>query len=74
MLRLFHHLLFLKFYNCWDIEKYYKTDLNILIVTHQGLCDTMIKIINKFSPTYKHKLSNELLRNQDYPFVKVFLI
>jgi 2,3-bisphosphoglycerate-dependent phosphoglycerate mutase len=42
------------------IMNYYKTELNILIVTHQSLCDTMIKIINKFSPTYRHKLSNKI--------------
>ena len=54
------------------IEKYYKTDLNILIVTHQGLCDTMIKIINKFSPSYKDKLTNEI--SNGYQKGKVTLI
>jgi len=43
------------------IEKYYKTELNILIVTHQSLCETVIKIINKFSTEYKHKLENEIV-------------
>lgn len=43
------------------IEKYYKTDLNILLVTHQGLCNTILKIINKFSTNYKNKLGLEIL-------------
>lgn len=54
------------------IGKYYKTNLNILIVTHQGLCDTMIKIINKFSSDYKQKLSNEI--SMGYQKGKVTLI
>ena len=29
------------------ITKYYKTNLNILFVTHQTLCNTVLKIINK---------------------------
>jgi 2,3-bisphosphoglycerate-dependent phosphoglycerate mutase len=43
------------------IEKYYQTDYNILIVTHQSLCNTMMKIINKFSQTHRHKLTNNIL-------------
>ena len=54
------------------IEKYYKTDLNILVVTHQGLCDAVLKIINKFSSIYKHKLSNEI--STGYQKGKVTLI
>jgi 2,3-bisphosphoglycerate-dependent phosphoglycerate mutase len=42
------------------IENYYKTEKNILIVTHQSLCDTMIKVINKFSNDYRHKLNDEI--------------
>jgi broad specificity phosphatase PhoE len=36
------------------IEKYYKTDYNILLVTHQGICKTILKIINKFSSNHKN--------------------
>jgi len=61
----------IKFIKC-IIEKYYKTDLNILIVTHQGPCDTMIKIINKFSKEYRHELSNEIIKG--YQKGKVTLI
>lgn len=43
------------------ITKYYKCDLNILIVTHQTQCKTMLKIINNFSLEYKNKLNDELL-------------
>jgi 2,3-bisphosphoglycerate-dependent phosphoglycerate mutase len=42
------------------IEKYYKTDYNILIVTHQSLCNTMMKIVNKFGINHRHKLTNEI--------------
>ena len=41
------------------IKEYYKTDLNILLVTHQGLCNTILKIINKTS-IYKNKLGLEI--------------
>ena len=44
------------------IEKYYKTNLNILIVTHSTLCNTALKIINKFSKNYKHKLNEEIIK------------
>ena len=37
------------------IEQNYKTDNNILIVTHQTLCTTMLKVINKFG-----KLSDQI--------------
>ena len=64
------------------IKKYYKYDLNILIVTHQTLCKSIIKIINKFSLEYKNKLNNELLSkygkgkiclifNNDWTFKKI---
>jgi broad specificity phosphatase PhoE len=43
------------------IKQYYKTDFNILIVTHQTLCNLVIKIINKFSVIYKDKLDSEIL-------------
>ena len=38
------------------IEKYYKTDLNILLVTHQSPCQTILKIINNNSNYDKGKL------------------
>jgi len=54
------------------IEKYYKTDLNILLVTHQGICDTFLKIINKFSLIYKNKLNQEI--KSEYQKGKLCLI
>ena len=42
------------------IEQYYDKDLNILLVTHQGLCDTILKIINKFSSSHKNRLNDEV--------------
>ena len=51
------------------IKKYYKYDLNILIVTHQSLCKSIIKVINKFSLEYKN---NNLLL--DYQKGKLCLI
>lgn len=44
------------------IEKYYKTDLNILLVTHSTLCNSVLKIINKFSKEYRHKLNDEIIK------------
>ena len=54
------------------IEKNYKSDNNILIVTHQTLCKTIIKIINKFSINHKHKLNNEI--SNEYQKGKLCLI
>ena len=54
------------------IEKYYKTDLNILLVTHQGLCDKILKIINRFSTSHKNKLNAEI--QQEYQKGKFCLI
>jgi len=54
------------------IETYYKTDDNILIVTHQSLCNTALKIINKYSVQYKHTLDDEIAKG--YQKGKVSLI
>jgi len=51
------------------ILKYHKTDNNILIVTHQGLCKIMLKIINKYGNI---KPSNELIK--EYPTGIISLI
>jgi len=42
------------------IEEYYKTDLNILLVTHQGICTSILRFINDSSPKYKNKLNQEI--------------
>ena len=42
------------------IKEYHATELNILLVTHQGLCDTILKIINKFSSSHKNQLNTEI--------------
>ena len=42
------------------IEKYYRTDFNILLVTHQGICTSILRFINDSSPNYKNKLSDEI--------------
>jgi broad specificity phosphatase PhoE len=31
------------------VNKYYKTDENILLVTHQGLCKILLKIVNNYA-------------------------
>ena len=49
------------------IMKYYKSDLNILIVTHQSLCKSILEIINKYN-----KVNPEILNN--YPLGKICLI
>jgi 2,3-bisphosphoglycerate-dependent phosphoglycerate mutase len=43
------------------IKEYYMSNLNILLVTHQGICNTILKIINKSSSNYKNKLGLEIL-------------
>ena len=42
------------------IKEYHATELNILLVTHQGLFDTILKIINKFSSSHKNQLNTEI--------------
>jgi len=49
------------------IMKYYKSDLNILIVTHQPLCKSILYIINKYN-----KVNPDILNN--YPLGKICLI
>jgi len=51
------------------IYNYYKTNENILLVTHQGLCNVILNIIDKFS---KNKPNIELLNN--YPLGCLSLI
>ena len=51
------------------ILKHYKTNDNILLVTHQGLCKIMLKIINKFG---KNKPDIEL--TEKYPLGCISLI
>jgi broad specificity phosphatase PhoE len=51
------------------INKYYKTNENILLVTHQGLCKAILKIINKYA---KNKPFPEILDN--YPLGAVSLV
>lgn len=49
------------------IIKYYKTELNILIVTHQSLCKSILEIVNKYNT-----VNSEILNN--YPLGKICLI
>ena len=49
------------------IIKYNKTNINILIVTHQSLCKCVLDIINKYN-----KINPELINN--YPLGKLCLV
>ena len=47
------------------ISKYYESDNNILIVTHQSLCFNVLKIVNNSSKEYKNKLSLDIINNYE---------
>jgi broad specificity phosphatase PhoE len=42
------------------ISKYYETDCNIVLVTHQSVCNTILKIVNKKSKKFTDKLPEKL--------------
>lgn len=50
----------------------YKTDNNIIIVTHQAICIAVLKIVNKFSNEFKNKISRDNLTN--YPKGRLCLV
>ena len=49
------------------IKKYYNTNINILLVTHQSLCSAILEIVNKYN-----SIDNHIIHN--YPKGKVSLI
>jgi len=42
------------------ISKYYETDCNIVLVSHQSICNAILKIVNKESEKFKGKLPDKL--------------
>lgn len=42
------------------ISKHYESDYNILLVTHQSMCNCMVKIVNTHSEKFKGKLPNKI--------------
>lgn len=54
------------------IEKNWKKDINILIVTHQTLCTKMIKILNKSCENHRKELDIEI--NNEYKRGQICLI
>ena len=49
------------------IKKYYNTNINILLVTHQSLCSAILEIVNKYNIIDNHIIHN-------YPKGKLSLI
>lgn len=47
------------------IGKYYETDSNIILVSHQSVCNAILKIVNKESEKFKGKLPEKLLNSYD---------
>ena len=47
------------------INKYYDTDYNIVLVTHQSICNTLLTIVNKNSEEFKNKLSNDTINTYE---------
>lgn len=47
------------------ISKYYETDLNIVLVSHQSICNAILKIVNKESEKFKGKLPNKLVNGYE---------
>lgn len=43
--------------------EYSKTDYNIVIVTHQSVCNSILGLVNKHSNRFKGKLSEKILNN-----------
>lgn len=43
------------------INKYYDTDYNIVLVTHQIMCNTIIKIVNGSDGKFKNKIPEKVL-------------
>jgi 2,3-bisphosphoglycerate-dependent phosphoglycerate mutase len=54
------------------IGKYYSTNMNIVLVTHQSLCVAVLEIVNKSSREFKNKIDKDILNN--YPKGKLCLV
>ena len=59
------------------IEKYYKTKHNIVLVTHQGLCNAALKVVNKYIKINEEELENyekgklTLIYNNGWSYKKI---
>jgi 2,3-bisphosphoglycerate-dependent phosphoglycerate mutase len=47
------------------IQDYGTSDLNIILVSHQTLCNGVLKIVNKYSEEFKEKLSDSTINNYE---------
>lgn len=47
------------------ISKYYETDSNILLVSHQSICNAILKIVNKSSEKFKGKLPEKIVNGYE---------
>jgi broad specificity phosphatase PhoE len=45
------------------ISKYFETDYNIILVTHQSICRTILKIVNSKSTEFKNKIDESIINN-----------
>jgi len=45
------------------ILKYYETDNNIILITHQSICRCILKIVNKKSTDFKNKIDQNIIQN-----------
>ena len=46
-------------------SKYFQSDSNILIVSHQSICNAILKIVNKSSEKFKGKLPDKIVNGYE---------
>jgi broad specificity phosphatase PhoE len=56
------------------INEYYKTNEVILIVTHQGLCNVILQIVNKYGSSESKQMIKDDIKNNIYEYGKISLI
>lgn len=47
------------------ISKYYNTNLNIVLVSHQSICNCILKLVNQYSVEYKNKIPQQILNGYE---------
>ena len=47
------------------ISKYFETDSNILLVSHQSMCNAILKIVNSSSEKFKGKLPDKIVNGYE---------
>lgn len=56
------------------IKEYYNTDEVILIVTHQGLCNVILQLVNKFGSSESKQNISYDIKNNVYDYGKLSLV